>query len=272
MIEVTGLYIYPIKSLQGVEVSEAEVLERGFKHDRRWMIVDENNKFITQRTHPHLSQIEIKVSENKIIASYPGHMDLQVPLSIESGERVEVSVWEHQVEALEANGEQNKWISKVAGTPCKLVFMPESASRPISPERARNNENVSFADGYPYLIISEASLEDLNTRMDVALPMHRFRPNIVVSGTEPYAEDSWRDFSIGNVNFYGTHGCKRCVFTTIDQETGKKGTEPLKTLATYRREGKDVVFGLNTMAESRGVVRVGDQVFLSNIHPSRASG
>lgn len=262
MILVTGLYVYPIKSLQGVEVSEAEVLERGFKYDRRWMIVDENNKFITQRTHPHLSQIKIKFSGNSIIASYSGYGDLEIPLSIESGEKVRVSVWEHQVEALEANDEQNKWISQIVGVPCKLVFMPENSSRPINPERARNNENVSFADGYPYLIISEASLQDLNSRMDEDLPMNRFRPNIVVSGVSPYVEDGWKDFSIGNVDFYGTHSCKRCVFTTIDQETGKKGAEPLKTLAAYRREGKDVIFGLNVMAKSRGAVRVGDNIVI----------
>ena len=262
MIRVSGLYLYPIKSLQGIEVSEVEVLERGFKYDRRWMIVDQNNKFITQRTYPHLSQIKIKLSEDYIVASYSGYTDLEIPLFVQSGEKVVVSIWEHQVEVVEASREQNTWISQVVGVPCKLVFMPENASRPISQERTRNNENVSFADGYPYLVISEASLQDLNSRMEEDLPMNRFRPNIVVSGTTPYAEDELRGFNIGDVRFYGTHSCKRCVFTTIDQETGRKGKEPLKTLATYRREGKDVIFGLNAMAESTGVVRKGNEVII----------
>jgi len=262
MIKVTGLYIYPIKSLQGIEVQEAEVLERGFKYDRRWMIVDAKNQLITQRTHPHLSQVSIRLASDHIIATYPGQAELQIPLSLEAGNETEVTVWDDQVKALEGEEKLNRWISEVAGISCKLVFMPETASRRINPNRAKNSENVSFADGYPYLIISEASLEDLNGRMGVTLPMHRFRPNIVVSGTEPYAEDSWKNFSIGNVNFYGTHGCKRCVFTTIDQETGKKGAEPLKTLATYRKEGSEVVFGVNVIASASGSIRTGDEITL----------
>ena len=140
--------------------------------------------------------------------------------------------------------------------------MPEDAARPVNPERAINSENVSFADGYPYLIISQESLDDLNARMEVTLPMNRFRPNIVVEGVEAYAEDEWNDLRIGEVRFHATHPCKRCVFTTIDQETGKKGAEPLKTLATYRREGNDVIFGVNTLALSGGSIRVGDTIQL----------
>ncbi|MEP5612163.1 MAG: MOSC N-terminal beta barrel domain-containing protein [Cyclobacteriaceae bacterium] len=262
MITVSGIYIYPIKSLQGIEVSEGEVLERGFKHDRRWMIVDAENQHVTQRTHPQLSKIKIKFEGTKIIASNLEQVDLEIPLSLQSGTNITVTVWNDEVEALVATEKINSWISTAAGMQCKLVFMPEDASRLINPERARNAENVSFADGYPYLIISEASLEDLNSRMDVNLPMHRFRPNIVVSGTAAYAEDTWRDLQIGEISFYGTHTCKRCVFTTIDQETSKKSAEPLKTLATYRREGSEVVFGLNAIAASKGIVRVGDDIYL----------
>ena len=138
--------------------------------------------------------------------------------------------------------------------------MPEDGSRPVNPKRAINGEHVSFADAYPYLIIGQSSLDDLNSRMEENLPMNRFRPNIVVEGSQPYEEDDWNAIQIGELKFHVTHPCKRCVFTTIDQETGKKGTEPLKTLATYRRAGKEVIFGVNALALEMGMIRVGDEV------------
>ncbi|WP_436514648.1 MOSC domain-containing protein [Ekhidna sp. To15] len=261
-MKVTGIYIYPIKSLQGISLQEAEVLERGFKHDRRWMLVNEENLLITQRTHPHLSQISIALTSDNIVASHKGFQDLKIPLQIESGNKIYVTVWDDQVAALESSATINEWFSKIAGEPCKLAFMPEDASRPVNPERAVNDENVSFADGYPYLILGQESLDDLNSRMDVNLPMHRFRPNIVVEGGKAYEEDQWNDIRIGAVKFHVTHPCKRCVFTTIDQETGKKGAEPLKTLSTYRREGSEVIFGVNTLALEAGKINVGDEVDL----------
>lgn len=185
---------------------------------------------------------------------------MEIPLVLANGTTIQVTVWDDTVLALEAPAAINDWFSKIADEPCKLVFMPENASRPVSPNRAINAENVSFADGYPYLIIGQSSLDDLNSRMEVDLPMDRFRPNIVVEGSEPYEEDHWSDIQIGELKFHVTHPCKRCVFTTIDQETGKKGAEPLRTLATYRREGKDVIFGVNTLALDTGNIKVGDEV------------
>ncbi len=263
-MKVTGLYIYPIKSLQGISMQEAEVLERGFKHDRRWMLVNEANLLITQRTHPHLSQISIALTDNNIVASHKNLPDLEIPLKLEGEDHIRVTVWDDQVNALEASTAINEWFSKIAGESCKLAFMPEDASRPVNPKRAINGENVSFADGYPYLIIGQDSLDDLNSRMDVDIPMHRFRPNIVVEGSKAYEEDEWNDIQIGEVKFHVTHPCKRCVFTTIDQETGKKGLEPMKTLATYRREGKEVIFGVNSLALYEGRIKVGDEIDLIN--------
>ena len=258
MIRVSELFIYPVKSLPGISVSEAEVLERGFRYDRRWMIVDEENNCVTQRTHPQLSQIKISIIDEQVQLVANGQ---ELGLN-PSKSQLSVTIWDDQVEAFEGNDLQNEWISDFLGASCKLVFMPEGGKRAVNPDRAKNQENVSFADGYPYLVISEESLADLNDRMAAPLPMNRFRPNIVVSGGEPYAEDQWREMGIGEVSFYGTHPCKRCVFTTIDQETMQKGAEPLKTLATYRKEGSNVVFGLNALASSRGTVRVGDQLRL----------
>ena len=258
MIEVSGLFIYPIKSLQGIEVHEAKVLQRGFECDRRWMIIDIENKLVTQRTHPQLFQIQTSINEKVIRLEHPTKGSIEVPISIESGDRSPAIVWNDTVDALLAEKPINEWFSQVVGMDCRLVFMPKDGSRPVKPVKARNGEHVSFADGYPYLVIGEASLEDLNSRMEKDLPMNRFRPNIVVKGTSAYEEDSWVDFNIGDVPFYQAGKCKRCVFTTIDQQTGEKGVEPLKTLASYRREGSDVVFGLNSIAAQEGVIRVGD--------------
>ncbi|WP_420317279.1 MOSC domain-containing protein [Ekhidna sp.] len=259
-MKVSGIFIYPIKSLAGISLNEAEVLERGFKNDRRWMLVNKDDIGITQRTHPQLSQIALTLSDKKIKVSHKGLSDLEIPLTLDNGNYVEVMVWDDQVRAIQAPSIINEWFSKIAGEPCKLVYMPENASRPVSAERAIKGENVSFADAYPYLIIGQASLDDLNSRMDEDLPMSRFRPNIVVEGSEPYEEDHWKDIQIGNVKFHVTHPCKRCVFTTIDQETGKKGAEPLRTLATYRREGKEVIFGVNTLALEKGKIKVEDEI------------
>ncbi|SNS42802.1 hypothetical protein SAMN05421640_0096 [Ekhidna lutea] len=262
-MKVSGLYIYPIKSLKGIALQEVEVMEKGFRYDRRWMLVNEQNGHITQRTHPHLSQIGISLTAESIIASHRDMPDLKIPITLENGRNIQVTVWNDSVEALEAPQSISEWFSKIAGEPCKLVFMPEDGSRPVNPDRAINGENVSFADAYPYLIIGQSSLDDLNSRLEEKLPMNRFRPNIVVEESKPYEEDHWEDIQIGGLKFHVTHPCKRCVFTTIDQDTGKKAAEPLKTLATYRREGKDVIFGVNTLALETGTIKLGDEVSMN---------
>lgn len=228
------------------------------------MLVDHENVFMTQRKYPQLSQIKISLTVESILVSYDGLSDLKIPLEYPKNPNVEVTVWNDQVSAVESPEPINEWFSKVVGESCKLVFMSEKSSRLVNPERALNGETVSFADGYPYLILGQSSLDDLNSRMEEDLPMNRFRPNIVVEGSQPYAEDNWKHIQIGNVKFYVSHTCKRCVFMTIDQETGKKGKEPLKTLATYRRQGNDVIFGVNTLAVSTGNIKVGDSVKLNS--------
>ncbi len=263
-MKVSGLYIYPIKSLQGISLRQADVLERGFKHDRRWMLVNHENVQITQRTHPQLSQVGISLGSQNIVASFNDMPALEIPLSLSNEKNIAVRIWDDRVSGLQAPEHINKWFSTAIKEPCKLVFMPENTTRLINPERAINGENVSFADGYPYLLLGQSSLDDLNSRIEVELPMNRFRPNMVVEGSKPYAEDDWRNIQIGKVKFHVTHPCKRCVFTTIDQETGAKGSEPLKTLSSYRRQGKEVVFGVNTLALSTGRIQLGDAIELSS--------
>ncbi|MDH5366614.1 MAG: MOSC N-terminal beta barrel domain-containing protein [Cyclobacteriaceae bacterium] len=261
-MKIETLYVYPIKSLQGIKVRQATVLEKGFEHDRRWMLVDEYGVFITQRKHPVLSKINVALNINNIVVSCTDTDKISVPLELQSGELMKVTVWGSTVNAIKASDKINNWFSDAIGLKCSLVFMPNDASRLISNE---NKANVSFADGYPYLILGQSSMNDLNRRMKAPLPIQRFRPNIVFSDGLPYEEDLWGKFTVGEINFLGINPCVRCVFTTIDQETGESGKEPLKTLSTYRDYGNGVVFGLNTIAKSYGEIKVGDTIVIKSV-------
>lgn len=258
-MKIEALYIYPIKSLRGIKVPKATVLEKGFKFDRRWMLVDEQGVFITQRKHPELSKIDVELQSNSIIVSCIDAEKTSVPLELQSGDLMKVTVWGSTVDAIKASDEINNWFSNATGMKCSLVYMPENASRLIN---SKNETTVSFADGYPYLVLGQPSMDDLNNRMEKALPTHRFRPNIVFSGETPYDEDQWDKFTIGEVKFIGIKPCVRCIFTTIDQETGESGKEPLKTLSTYRNNGKGVILGLNAIAKSYGEIKVSDNLVI----------
>lgn len=255
---VTGIYIYPIKSLNGIKVPIAEVQERGFKYDRRWMLVDSEGMFITQRKHPVLHKLSVSLEGEMLTVSCPDQSDLSIAISDKYGDINEVKIWDSIVNAQVVSEQANQWFSKAIGMSCKLVHMPLSSIRLVNPLRARHKESVSFADGYPYLIVGQASLDDLNSRMESPIPMHRFRPNIVFSRGLPYNEDNWDEFQIGDIKFYRAEPCERCVFTTIDQETGEKGKEPLTTLSKYRRKGNNTIFGLNALASIYDTIRVGD--------------
>ncbi|MEM9895012.1 MAG: MOSC N-terminal beta barrel domain-containing protein [Bacteroidota bacterium] len=262
-MHVSELFIYPVKSLLGIAVDQAEVRERGFVGDRRWMIVDKRNVALTQRTHPILSQISVDLDNDGIHLSYNGS-SIRLTETTSVGKHIEVEIWGDKVTAITASASQNRWISEIVGDPCQFVFMSETAVRRVSMKYARNDEEVSFADGAPYLLIGQSSLADLNDRLEIPVPMNRFRPNIVIAGSEAYEEDTWQDFNIGGVSFYGTHTCKRCVFTTVDQETGIRGKEPVKTLSTYRKQGNQIAFGLNVNSIGTGKVQIGDSLTITS--------
>lgn len=259
-IKLTGIYIYPIKSTAGFSWETAEVTKQGFQYDRRWMLVDETGKFITQRQVPHLALIRVEVKGDYLIVNAPDRETLSLPIHLDILDRISVQVWRDVCEAIPLGKEVSQWFSEFLKIPCQLVYMPENCLRPVDANYATNNEQVSFADGFPFLLISEASLEDLNSRLDQSLPMNRFRPNLVVSGCEAFAEDSWRSIRIGSIPFRVVKPCERCVVTTVDQATGIRGKEPLSTLTKYRnREGK-ILFGQNLIQGQLGTLRVGDLV------------
>lgn len=264
---VASLHLYPVKSAAGVSVPEARTADGGFRHDRRWMLVDDDGVFLSQRAHPALARVRLHLEEDRIRCRRPGAADLELPLRpdapTEDGDRVEVQVWSDRLTARLGPEPAHAWFSDHLGFRCRLVGMPDDARRQVDPVFARPGEVVSFADGFPFLLVEQASLDDLNDRLAEPVPMDRFRPNLVVAGTEPLAADGWRRLRAGEVVFRVAKPCARCVVTTVDQETGRKGgeaAEPLRTLATYRRTDHGVVFGQNLVHETRGVVRVGDPV------------
>lgn len=263
---IQDIFIYPIKSLGGIRLTEAKVEERGFQFDRRWMLVDQKGVFLTQRTHTQMALLQVELGESGLIVFDKRNPEdtLQIPYNQISDQEIEVEIWDDRVLATIVDPVLDTWFSDKLGMPCHLVIMPESTQRKVSPKYAVNDESVSFADGMPYLILGQESLNDLNSRLEKPVTMDRFRPNIVFSGGQSYVEDSWKKIRIGAVEFQVVKPCARCVLTTIDQETGLQGKEPLKTLAGYRTIGNKVYFAQNMVALESGIIRIGDQIIVES--------
>jgi len=255
---MSGIYIYPIKSLGGISLQSSIVEERGLKYDRRWMLVDENNKFLTQRTHPQMALLQVEISDDRLIIKQKQNRisPLKIPLNPNLNREVTVEVWKDTVPALLYYDDVNNWFSEAIRFKCKLVYMPDSTKRKVDEQYAAN-KIVSFADGYPLMMIGEESLNDLNSKLTHPVPMNRFRPSIVFSGGEPFEEDNWKSFKVGVLQFRVVKPCSRCVIPTVDPETGEKGKEPLKTLSTYREKEGKVFFGMNVVADSTGIIKTG---------------
>jgi uncharacterized protein YcbX len=260
---LSELNIYPVKSLKGISLQESVVEHRGLRFDRRWMLVDGSNQFLTQREHPIMARIAIGVDRDRLTMSFDGR-ELELPQTPDTSEFKTVKIWNSTVRSEIYPDSVNKWFSEILGIECRLVAMPEGSHRAVNPIYAvrRFKDEVSFADGYPFMVIGEASLADLNTRLADPVPMNRFRPNFVVSGSDAFAEDSWRIVRIGSTVFHVVKPSERCVLTTVDQTLGEKtGKEPLRTLSIFRNIKGKVLFGQNLIAENPGgVIRVGDEV------------
>lgn len=252
MLTLSGLYCYPLKSAAGIALDKARLEPRGLQYDRRWMVIDAERTFVSQRTQPRLALIKPQLTDTLRLHA-PNMPALDVPL-VASGSSLAVHIWEDTVRAVTVSPEADAWLSEVLGQAVRLVHLPERSQRPIDPDYAQagaHNE-VSFADGYAVLVISEASLDDLNSRLDTPLPMNRFRPNIVVRGCAPYDEDDWTVLHAGDVRLNLVKPCARCVVTTTHQDTLERHPEPLRTLATYRKRGSGVMFGQNAVVVKEG--------------------
>lgn len=273
---ISELLIYPIKSLGAVSVTETVVEGKGLRYDRRFMLVDPKGDFITQRTNHQMALLDVAMDGDAELRVWHRHrpddvLTLPLTLPIETqGEIIAVTIWDSSnVPALVVSDDADRWFSYVLEKPCRLVYMPETTHRDVDPAYARENDAVSFADGYPYLLIGQSSLDHLNQRLDEPITMLRFRPNIVVAGSLPNEEDGWQHFRIGDVDFFGVKPCARCVLTTIDPETGQKGREPLRTLAMYRQWKHKILFGQNVLAKptdelTLGTLRVGQSIKVIN--------
>lgn len=259
---ISELNIYPVKSLGPVSLNTAEITDRGFKYDRRWMVTDMLGNFLSQRKLPGMALLKVEMSDSelKITHKTQNISPLSFSLKENSGKSILVNIWEDHCEALGVNTQADQWLSDVLGIYCQLVYMPDETCRKVDASYALNNELVSFADAFPFLIAGEASLEDLNKRMDIHVPMERFRPNFVFSGGEPYEEDHWKKFQAGEVIFHVVKPCARCVMITIDQSTAKSAAEPLSTLSDYRKQGNKVMFGQNLLHRATGRINLGDEI------------
>jgi uncharacterized protein YcbX len=259
-VYLSGLYVYPIKSAGGISLQASEVDERGLRHDRRWMLVDEAGRFISQRRSPRMALIGGRIEPDLLLVDAPDMPSLEIPLAPPQGEPLLAQVWNDLVEVLTVGVEADRWFGEFLGVRCKLVFLPDESVRPVDPDYGRTGDRVGLADGFPFLLASDASLADLNVRMESPVPMNRFRPNLVVQGCEPFAEDGWRLIRSGEITLRVAKPCARCVITTVDQGTATTGKEPLRTLARFRRAGEGVLFGQNLIHEDIGTLRVGDPV------------
>lgn len=248
---ISGLFCYPIKSCAGISLSEVVLDKYGVAFDRFWMLVDAQHKFMSQRTHPKMALIKTAFVTDGIQVTAPDMSTLTLNFDAPKGDLKNVTVWSDSCNALDEGDEVAAWFSDFLNTPCRLVRRAQNYQRIVDNDHVspkHQTREVGFADGFPLLLISEASLADLNARLEISLPMARFRPNIVVSGCEPYAEDSWQTFSVGEEIYYGVKHCQRCAITTTCQDTAERGKEPLKTLATYRKNAKGgVIFGQNVL-------------------------
>jgi uncharacterized protein YcbX len=284
-MRLSEINIYPIKSLKGSSLKSALVEERGLQFDRRWMLATPDGIFFTQREFPRMATIGVSVESGRLKVESGKVGTLDIPFEPDRGHRQHVRVWQSVCEGLVYNGEISEWFSDAIGTKCQLVYMPDDTRRNVNPLFNRNDDIVSFADGYPLMLLGEASLENLNERISekhagrlpvFQLPMNRFRPNLVVSDSKAFAEDDWQKIRIGEAIFRSTKPCERCVITTVDQSRGEfDGKEPLATLATFRIakhvmpdryerldvSANAVLFGQNLIPETPGaVIKVGDEV------------
>lgn len=267
-MHLTDIIIYPVKSLGGIHLKESLVQREGLQYDRRWMLLDENGGFLTQRTVPKMALVQPEISDGHMSFYSTENKSNKIKILIQEldGPSMPVKIWKDQVAARPVSKMADEWFSDTLGVKCELVKIEDNAMRYDITGAA--GKYVSFADSQPFLIIGEQSLFDLNTRLENPVPMNRFRPNFVFSGGEAYVEDAWSEFIIGGIKFKNVKPCARCVLTTVDQNLGAKiNNEPLYTLSNYRKYGNEVNFGMLAKVangQTEGRVKIGYGVRLSN--------
>jgi uncharacterized protein YcbX len=260
-MQLSALYHYPLKSARGQALRSSSVGLLGLEGDRRWMLVErDNGRFLTQRAYPQMSQLTaLHGAGGELTLEAPGRPALQVAVPQADSDLRGVTIWRDSFRVPDAGDAAAQWLSEFIGKEVRLVHVPEQRTRFLPGGYGANNDRVAFADGFPLLLIGQASLDDLVQKVGRPLEMQRFRPNLVIEGAQAFAEDSWKRIRIGEVEFRVLKPCERCILTTIDPQTGERSVdrEPLTTLKTYRQKEGDVLFGQNLVADGNGVLEVG---------------
>ncbi|MVN21804.1 MOSC domain-containing protein [Mucilaginibacter arboris] len=271
MLKISGLFVYPIKSLGGIALHTAQVCNRGLEHDRRWMLVDENNRFLSQREIPEMALLQVEFVDNGlwVMHQQQAESSIFIPFMFDAKEAAVCTIWDDKCLSEFVDREIDAWFTEMLQLKCRLVYMPKTTLRQVDQQYAQPDQVTSFADAYPFLMVGQASLDELNGRLPEAVPMDRFRPNIVFTGGTPFQEDQMQHFTISNINFYGVKPCARCPVITINQENGIIGKEPLKTLAGYRKKNNKVYFGQNLVHDGEGVISIGDEINIKELKPEK---
>ena len=256
---VSSLSIYPVKSARGVSLKSMRLNSMGPECDRRWMVIDNSGAFVTQRKVPKMSQINIELIKSGIRLSADGFSSCFV--TRQDKERVLTSsVWGAEVEGHDCGDDVALWLSDFLSKDCRLIYMPDNFKREVDNNFARNQELLAFADGFPLLICSQASLDDFNNKLGYKISMNRFRPNIVISGNQAYAEDHWHTIAINGIEFSLVKPCSRCIIPSINPQTGVKEMAVNDALQAHRRRGQDTFFGQNALYNKLGTIQIGDEV------------
>lgn len=260
MKKLTSLHIYPVKSCKGISLDTVAVTPKGAANDRRWMVIDDTGRFMSQRKHPQMALIDVKMEGKSLQIRLPNNPWITI---FHSGPSQKAVIWNDTIDAIDCGDQAAEMFANFLQAPCRLVYMADDAFRQVNQKYSQNpKDDLALTDGYPFLVISEASLADLNSRLNSPVKMDQFRPTLVISGCQPYEEDQWKRIKIGNVEFRSAKLCSRCTVTTVDQTTGvaSPDSEPLITLAKYRKMEGGVMFGQNLIHLSLGQLRVGDSL------------
>lgn len=258
---LSKITIYPVKSLAGINVNHWQVNEKGLRYDRKWMLIDEEQKFLSQRRLPRMALIKTAMVDDELILSAPDMETISLSLNDSNeGEELITKIWDDQCVARSVSVELDQWLSTFLKMPCRLVYQPETVIRAVDPRYALATDKVNFSDGFPFLIISKASLASLNQAMGLELAMARFRPNLVIEDCNAYAEDCWREVSIGSINFRLPKPCSRCSVPTINPKTAEVTKEPLTTLSRLRKFQHKVYFGQNALHNEQGILSLDDKL------------
>jgi uncharacterized protein YcbX len=267
MIRVSELYVYPVKSLAGISLNSAQLDSFGIKNDRRWLIVDANGQFLTQRTHPQMALIKTSFDNELLVLSFKDQI-ITVPAISDTHQEILVTVWNDSFHATSVCKQVDRFLSAVIGLPCQLVYMKPKVQRQIDENYAPKQQYVSFADAFPFLLTNQSSLDELNHYLDQKAEMIRFRPNIVIEGCGAYEEDFFRGLSINNIELMAVKKCSRCPMPTINQQSGKKdNTQILRVLNKTRKQNNKVYFGQNLIYKNPKkvenlTVNIGDEIII----------